>query len=89
MKNIKMPYFQRPYGQGWSDVYEGGKSKASSFFMDFIANEEQNSFHLDYIIAYTQQPQSSGSSNEFNYAENKENDIYLTDGQHRIVTTFS
>lgn len=71
-KSLRMPVFQRPYG--WPP------EKAVEYFRDFLTNTAANNL-FGSVFGYSQRawlrsPRDAG-----------ENELYVTDGQHRLVTS--
>lgn len=72
-ESIKMPIFQRKYS--WGE--EKKESKALDYFEDFLINKDNNSFFGSLFIH---------SNLRFDYSLDKTVSVYLSDGQHRMIT---
>jgi len=74
-----MPIFQRQYS------WDAKNGKALAYF-DFLSSDSDNT-HLDYILAFSVKEVGSRSSNFIELTDlQKVQEVFLADGQHRLVT---
>lgn len=77
---VKMPFFQRQY------AWDSSNGKALAYVFDFLAASVDNN-HLDYVLTFVHQPVGSQSSHFITFQDlHTVHHMFLTDGQHRMVT---
>jgi len=72
-QTIQMPIFQRRYSWG----IEKQEDKAQEYFREFLSNRGSNNFY-GIVFIHTKQ--------RYNYSTDEAISVYLSDGQHRLVT---